>query len=231
MFYMVGAVLIICAVIAYNKRKSDRAMRKASDNFWDKEREANLTRRKDISQLPYITIPYDALPLDELPDSEEYVAAVQKLQSLTGKQILDLSGQTNTDLKLAYGAANLPVLMDCDQNYLVLVRTLSRMANLLSEAGKDDAAESILSFAFDVGSTIRSDYELLAILYGKRRDYRKLDALIARAELLDSPTKVSLLASLNAIKEQAIGTQNPDFNIDMLFDSNNEAEDDTTRNN
>lgn len=231
MFYMVGAVLIICAVIAYNKRKSDRAMRKASDNFWDKEREANLTRRKNISQLPYITIPYDALPLDELPDSEEYVAAVQKLQSLTGKQILDLSGQTNTDLKLAYGAANLPVLMDCDQNYLVLVRTLSRMANLLSEAGKDDAAESILSFAFDVGSTIRSDYELLAILYGKRRDYRKLDALIARAELLDSPTKVSLLASLNAIKEQAVGTQNPDFNIDMLFDSNNEAEDDTTRNN
>ena len=231
MFYMVGAVLIICAVIAYNKRKSDRAMRKASDNFWDKEREANLTRRKDISQLPYITIPYDTLPLDELPDSEEYVAAVQKLQSLTGKQILDLSGQTNTDLKLAYGAANLPVLMDCDQNYLVLVRTLSRMANLLSEAGKDDAAESILSFAFDVGSTIRSDYELLAILYGKRRDYRKLDALIARAELLDSPTKVSLLASLNAIKEQAVGTQNPDFNIDMLFDSNNEAEDDTTRNN
>lgn len=231
MLYMVGAVLIICAVIAYNKRKSDRAMRKASDNFWDKEREANLTRRKDISQLPYITIPYDALPLDELPDSEEYVAAVQKLQSLTGKQILDLSGQTNTDLKLAYGAANLPVLMDCDQNYLVLVRTLSRMANLLSEAGKDDAAESILSFAFDVGSTIRSDYELLAILYGKRRDYRKLDALIARAELLDSPTKVSLLASLNAIKEQAVGTQNPDFNIDMLFDSNNEAEDDTTRNN
>ena len=230
MFYMVGAVLIICAVIAYNKRKSDRAMRKASDNFWDKEREANLTRRKDISQLPYITIPYDTLPLDELPDSEEYVAAVQKLQSLTGKQILDLSGQTNTDLKLAYGAANLPVLMDCDQNYLVLVRTLSRMANLLSEAGKDDAAESILSFAFDVGSTIRSDYELLAILYGKRRDYRKLDALIARAELLDSPTKVSLLASLNAIKEQAVGTQNPDFNIDMLFDSNNEAEDDTTRN-
>ena len=97
--------------------------------------------------------------------------------------------------------------------------------------GKDDAAESILSFAFDVGSTIRSDYELLAILYGKRRDYRKLDALIARAELLDSPTKVSLLASLNAIKEQAVGTQNPDFNIDMLFDSNNEAEDDTTRNN
>ncbi len=231
MFYMVGAVLIICALIAYEKRKSDRGMKNATEHFWDREREANLTRRKDISQLPYITIPYESLPLTELPDSEEYRAAVQQLQSLSGKQILDLSGQTNTDLKIAYGAANLPVLMECDQNYLVLVRTLSRMAGLLTDAEKDDAAEAVLGFAIDVGSTIRSDYEQLAVIYGNRRDYRKLDALIARAERLESPTKVSLLASLNAIKEQTIGTQNPDFNIDMLFDSNNEAEDDTTRNN
>ena len=217
MFYMVGAVLIICAIIAYNKRKSDRAMRKASDNFWDKEREANLTRRKDISNLPYITIPYESLPLDALPDSEEYRAAVQQLQSLSGKQILDLSGQTNTDLKLAYGAANLPILMECDQNYLVLIRTLSRMAGLLSDAGKEDAAETVLCFAIDAGSTIRSDYEQLAVIYGKCRDYRKLDALIAQAERLNSPTKASLLASLNAIKEQIVGTQNPDFDIDTLF--------------
>ena len=217
MFYMVGAVLIICAIIAYNKRKSDRAMRKASDNFWDKEREANLTRRKDISKLPYITIPYESLPLDTLPDSEEYRAAVQQLQSLSGKQILDLSGQTNTDLKLAYGAANLPILMECDQNYLVLIRTLSRMAGLLSDAGKEDAAETVLCFAIDAGSTIRSDYEQLAVIYGQRRDYRKLDALIAQAERLNSPTKASLLASLNAIKEQIVGTQNPNFDIDTLF--------------
>lgn len=217
MFYMVGAVLIICAIIAYNKRKSDRAMRKASDNFWDKEREANLTRRKDISNLPYITIPYESLPLDALPDSEEYRAAVQQLQSLSGKQILDLSDQTNTDLKLAYGAANLPILMECDQNYLVLIRTLSRMAGLLSDAGKEDAAETVLCFAIDAGSTIRSDYEQLAVIYGQRRDYRKLDALIAQAERLNFPTKASLLASLNAIKEQIVGTQNPNFDIDTLF--------------
>ncbi len=231
MFYMVGAVLIICALIAYEKRKSDRSMKNATEHFWDREREANLTRRKDISQLPYITIPYESLPLTELPDSEEYCAAVQQLQSLSGKQILDLSGQTNTDLKLAYGAANLPVLMECDQNYLVLVRTLSRMAGLLTDAGKDDAAEAVLCFAIDAGSTIRSDYEQLAVIYGNRRDYRKLDALIARAERLETPTKVSLLASLNAIKEQTTSTQNPDFNIDMLFDSNNETENDDTPNN
>jgi len=217
MFYMVGAVLIICAVIAYNKRKSDRARQKASDSFWEKEREANMTRRKDISKLPYITIPYESLPIDELPESEEYSATVRQLQSLSDKRILDLSGQSNTDLKLTYGAANLPVLMECDQNYLVLIRTLSRMAALLTDAGKDDAAEVVLRFALDTGSTIRSDYEQLAVIYSQRRDYHKLDALIARAEALDTPTKITLLASLNAIKGQTVGTQNPDFDIDTLF--------------
>ena len=107
--------------------------------------------------------------------------------------------------------------MECDQNYLVLIRTLSRMAGLLSDAGKEDAAETVLCFAIDAGSTIRSDYEQLAVIYGKCRDYRKLDALIAQAERLNSPTKVSLLASLNAIKEQIVGTQNPNFDIDTLF--------------
>lgn len=230
MFYMVGAVLIICAVIAYNKRKSDRAMRKASDSFWDKEREANLTRRKDISQLPYIAIPYELLPLDALPESEEYLAAVRQLQSLSGKQILDLTGQTNTDLKLTYGAANLPVLMECDQNYLVLIRTLSRMAGLLTDAKKTDDAETVLGFAVDVGSTIRSDYEQLAAIYRNRRDYHKLDTLIARAECLETPTKSALLASLNEIKRQTIGSQNPDFDIDTLFasDFDNSADTDNS---
>lgn len=231
MFYMLGAVLIICALIAYEKRKSDRTMRKASDNFWDKEREANLTRRKDISKLPYITIPYASLPLTELPDSEEYQAAVQQLQALSDKQMLDLSGMTNTDLKLAYGAANLPVLMECDQNYLILIRTLSHMAGLLTDAGKYDAAESVLCFALDAGSTIRSDYEQLASIYSQRRDYQKLDALIAQTERLKTSTKASLLVSLQKIKEQTVGAQNPAFDINTLFDSDNEAVDDTTPNN
>lgn len=222
MFYMVGAVLIICALIAYEKRKSDRGMKNATEHFWDREREANLTRRKDISKLPYIKVPYESLPLDALPDSEEYVASVQILQALSDKQILDLSGQTNTDLKIAYGAANLPVLMECDQNYLVLIRTLSRMAGLLTEAGNNSDAETVLSFSIEIGSTIRSDFEQLASIYGNRKDYANLDALIARAEALEISTRASLLATLKEIKTQTVGNNNqpnPDFNLDLLFEN------------
>lgn len=219
MFYILGAVLIICALIAYEKRKSDHASRKASEQFWDRERRANMARRQDISQLPYISVPYDELPLSALPDSDEYLAAVRQLQSLSGKKILDLSGQTNTDLKLAYGAANLPVLMECDQNYLVLIRALVRMANLLTEAGDDVAAETVLSYSLRVGSTIRSSFEQLGAIYCRRKEYRKLNALIAQAENLDTFFKDALLSSLYAMRQEISGAQNTDFNLEELFES------------
>lgn len=219
MFYILGAVLIICGLIAYEKRKSDRATTNATERFWDREREANLTRRKDISNLPYINVPYDTLPLTAMPDSDEYNAAVHQLQTLSDKKILDLSGMTNTDLKLTYGAANLPVLMECDQNYLVLLRCLSRMANLLLEAGLEPEAETVLAYSLHIGSTIRSSYEQLASIYCHRKDYRKLDALIARAEALETSTKDALLSSLYAIRQQASGTKNTVFNPEELFES------------
>ena len=217
MFYMLGAVLIICALIAYEKRKSDRATTNATERFWDREREANLTRRKDISNLPYISIPYDTLPLTALPDSDEYAAAVRQLQTLSDKKILDLSGMTNTDLTLTYGAANLPILMECDQNYLVLLRILSRMAGLLLEVEMDSEAETVLTYSLHIGNTIRNSYEQLASIYCRRKDYRKLDALIARAEALETSTKDALLSSLYAIRHQTSGTPASDFNPEDLF--------------
>lgn len=219
MFYMLGAVLIICALIAYEKRKSDRVTKKSREQFWDRERRANTARRQDISQLPYISIPYDELPLSALPDSDEYLAAVRQLQSLSDKKILDLSGQTNTDLKLSYGAANLPVLMECDQNYLVFIRTLVRMANLLTEAGDDTAAEAVLSYSLRVGNTIRSSFEQLGAIYCRRKEYRKLDTLIAQAEALDISAKDTLLSSLYAMRQQISGAQHTEFNLEELFES------------
>ena len=226
MFYILGAVLIICGLIAYEKRKSDRATTNATERFWDREREANLTRRKDISNLPYINVPYDTLPLTAMPDSDEYNASVQQLQALSDKKILDLSGMTNTDLKLTYGAANLPVLMECDQNYLVLLRCLSRMANLLLEAGLEPEAETVLAYSLHIGSTIRSSYEQLASIYCHRKDYRKLDALIARAEALETSTKDALLSSLYTIRQQASGTKNTVFNPEELFESETPSQND-----
>lgn len=45
-------------MFAYLRHKSTAAEEAAAESFWNRENEANHTRRKDISGLPYITIPY-----------------------------------------------------------------------------------------------------------------------------------------------------------------------------
>lgn len=195
-----GIIIIITVLIAYEKRKSEKLTKKTSEHFWDKEREANLVRRKDISNLPYIIIPCDSLPLSDHFENEELEQLRKQLLSLSEQRILNLTGLTNTEIKLTYGTANLSILCEYDQNFLVLLRTLSRFASLLYEAGNSSDAETILTYALQIGSDIHADFQLLARIYHDRKDIIGLDALIQRAESLSSLRKTALLSTLNKLR-------------------------------
>lgn len=90
-------------------------------------------RKKDISGLDYIRIP-DTLTCPDTQD-ERILKEWHTIEALKEKKILNLSGFTNTDLKLEYGVGNLTKLTDYDNNYVTLSRSLARIAELLTEQG------------------------------------------------------------------------------------------------
>ena len=110
---------IIGAFIIMGFKKSSRENQQKKDSFWDRERKANVSRKKDISLLNYIIIPLERLPFIDTDDDEilEYHRTVNQLASM---KILNLTGITNTELKEQYGVANLTVLTDYDNNYTTL---------------------------------------------------------------------------------------------------------------
>ena len=57
------------------------------------------------------------------------------LRSLSTQKIVNLTGYTNTDLKLSYGTANITCLTEYDQNYTLLVSTLQKWAEVLYRGG------------------------------------------------------------------------------------------------
>ena len=61
--------------------------------FFQRELEANTTRKKDISGLNYLTIDFSRLPdLNGVPDEEGEIADIYRtLKTLDGKQMLNLS--------------------------------------------------------------------------------------------------------------------------------------------
>ena len=72
-------------------------------SFWEREHEADFAPKKDISDIEYISLQTDLLPFNDSPDDEEKELQ-EKILELTDAKLLNLSGMTNTDIKLQYGA-------------------------------------------------------------------------------------------------------------------------------
>ena len=129
--------------------------------------------------------------MDALPDNERAEEYRSLLTSLSTQPIVNLTGFTNTDLKLEYGTANITPLSQYDQNYTVLVRTLQQWADLLLESGLTEDA--------DVSHT----YYALAKIYAGRKEYDKIADLIHRAEGLRSALRNSIVRTLQESYPQA----------------------------
>lgn len=192
-------VLILCFEIYYHRKKDDRRRENAKQQFWDREAEANTVRRKDLTFLNYLNIPLDSLPMQDTGDDEitDYQDTIRKL---SGKRILNLGGFTNTDLKMEYGAANLPELTEYDNNYITLVNILAKWGARLIELELYDDAVTVLEYGISVKSDVSRNFYLLADEYRRRRQPDKIDTLIEAAEKLESIMQKPILEKLAEIR-------------------------------
>lgn len=100
--------------------------------------------------------------------------------------MVNLTGFSNTDLKLEYGTANISDLTEYDQNYTVLIRTLQKWADILTEAGYVKESVALLEFAVSTGTDISRTYYMLADYYASRARYSEIDRLREVAKTLRS---------------------------------------------
>ena len=197
-FPFLGLFIIFLSVAAYYRKRATAQQKKVTEDFWSREDQANQIRRKDISNLPYITIPLEKFPIgisdEELTDYEN------DLKTLASRKILNLSHQSNTDLKLAYGPANLPALSEYDQNYTTLLRNLVAYADCLIKNGFKSEAVPVLEFGISIDSDIRANYTLLAELYKEQGKTAKIQELIDKAASLDSMMRSAILEQLHTLQ-------------------------------
>lgn len=190
-------IIILLSLFSLLRNRSSRSMKAQQDAFWEKEQRANQTRKKDISGLDYIQIPLDTFPIGKYPDSQ-LQALEQTLENLSSRKILNLSGISNTDLKLQYGAANLNVLSDCDACFTTLARTLTAYGEQLATLGHWQEAMQVLEFGISCKTDVSKNYTLLGSLYREHGEAVKLKALIKTVKHTDLLLKDSILKQLDA---------------------------------
>lgn len=194
-YVLIGWTLIFIVVVSYKRFKANLKNQEAESKFWKRENDANLTRKQDISQLDYVdfsgvSLPFALFEDDLLKECENQVL------TLKDKKILNLTGLSNTDLKMKYGPANLPLLTQYDQNFTLLVRTLNTWGKRLHELSHTQEAISVLAFAASIGSDIKATWSLLAELYAANGDTARIQELKNSAAGLNSLMREPILTML-----------------------------------
>lgn len=180
MFPFFTAFFIFVLVLNISLRRNSRKQDAVDRQFWEQELKANATRRQDISGLDYIIIPSEIIPLNLHTEAEK------KLLALTSCQMLNLKGQSNTELKLKYGVANLEALGQYEANFSSFQSILPVYAKELMEAGQNEDAVKLLEFAVEKDADATPIYRLLANLYQENNQKEKLLQLLEKAKTLTS---------------------------------------------
>ena len=192
-----ASFIILTLVIRHAIRRNRRLDENSKHSFWDIERAANEVRRKPLDDLIFVVPDMSRFPLSVMEDDEIVRDCRRMVEELSAQKIVNLTGQTNTDLKFRYGAANLPTLMEYDERFTLLVQNLQKWADRLWDNGYVEDSIPILEEQIRIHADISSVYRKLAAYYRDNGMPEKIDELRKSAESLNSASKASILRSLD----------------------------------
>ena len=193
-----ASLIVFILFLSVRIKRQSKIQQNNEKSFWERERLANSVRKKPLDNLNYIQIPLETFPTHIMQEDETVLECINLLEALTAQKIVNLTGLSNTDLKLEYGTANITVLTEYDQNYTLLVRTLQKWADTLIAAGYAEEAAILMEFAVSTRTDISRTYYQLADYYVSRRKSEKIQWLKDTADSLQSSNRNSIL---NHLKE------------------------------
>ncbi len=201
-FPFLASFILLIIFFNLRSRRVDRKVEEQEQDFWARESESNNVRKKSLDTLEYVHIPYDLLPFGTAGDNGILQQAEDDLTALKDEKIVNLTGISNTDLKLEYGTANITPLTQYDQNYTALVCALQTWGQELYNQGRFEDAAKVLEFSVKTRSDITATYRLLVDLYKTKLGYneeeinKKLEGLVPIAKSLNSLSRNTILKLL-----------------------------------
>ena len=199
MHFILPYFIILIIILQFAIKRSSRNHKSRNQQYLERESRANQVRRKDISNLNYISIP-DNLPLinsgnetfNQLLSNNS--GMMRSYNTITG---LNLTGISNTELKLSYGAANLTELTEYDDNFTTLIKAIASLGHALIDNNDTADALSFLEYGISIGSDISSNYIDLAIIYAATDRFDDIRKLKEKAGMIKSLSRDNIIEQLN----------------------------------
>ncbi len=199
-FPLLGLILVGMVALALRYRHLNKKIENDKEDFYERERRANSTPAKDISNIKYLTIPLDKWPIGQI-DDPDIKAIEDRLKTLSDKDILNLTHKTNTDLKEEYGVPNFDKMQEVGDNFNDLTVAIVDYANELMLHNMYDEAIAVLEYGIVIGTDMSNNYTLLADCYAYKNQPRRIETLRTRAEKYEGIMQSSILKHLDELLE------------------------------
>ncbi len=193
-----ASFIVFCLWLMYEIHKHRNMDEKNFKAHIDEEVKANNTRKKPLDDLQYITIPIDSLPTNILKNNTIISDFIDTIYYLSENPIVNLTGISNTELKLKYGAPNLELLTQYDTAYTTLVRTLYEWGKDLYENGYSADAKTVLEYAVSIKTDVSDTYLTLAKIYSEEDNKDKIKKLISDASEINSLMSKTIINKLES---------------------------------
>lgn len=200
---ILGLSILFVLWFQYEKRKSSKEEMAERKAFISREREANLARKQDISNLDYITLTEKDLPLEKGAD-EVLNQYIDTYLSFLPKKMINLSHYSNTELKEKYGLTNLNALSEYDENYYSLIKLLNDWGQYLLNGNFLKEAALVLEYALQIKSEIGSSYVSLAKVYQKLSCPDKITQVKTAYTSLSEQPSQKVITELDKIAFQSL---------------------------
>lgn len=170
-------VIVLFLIFKFKIAHLTKEEEREQEEWLQLEEKASLPIARSLNDLPLIQIDLNQLPFKENA-SPELTKIQETILALSKEKICNLSNSSATTLKLKYGANNLPLLAEYEQNYILLIRTLADWCEQLALIGQTEDAILVANYAIDCRSDIRKTYTVLARIYKKQGKTEKIYELI-----------------------------------------------------
>ena len=176
-FPFTALFIIIILALFFRYRYLKKKNQENTDQFWERETQANATVGRDPSTFSYVTIAADKFPV-ALLESLGIVDISARLSSISEKQLMKIWDMSNTDLKLTYGVKNYDFVSECGDNFNDYISLIIECATVLYDSKHIDEATVLLEHGLAIGSDHSKNYTLLADIYASLNQTSKLDMLL-----------------------------------------------------
>ncbi len=155
MVQFVLLILTIGFIIWFQVRSkvNSRGYRRDFEEFMEKERQANMSRRKDIPEEFFIKPNTEQLPVKNHNQNPALAAKqTQVLKAAQNPMLKFPQPKSNLEIKTEFGIANLEDVIKYEENHQAYLRKLLEWAELLKREGNSQDAQKVLSEAIDFGA-------------------------------------------------------------------------------